>query len=200
MTVGARAGARREAHLSGKLSMYKHILIPSDGSEISAAAALAGIAFAKDAGADVVLFHAAPPYQYPVYADAVPFAYPTPSEHRASARAYGERLLDALGKVALAAGVGSSADLQFGPAPAKAIVNAARKHGCDLIFIGSHGRGGVGSLLLGSVTTKVLATCRTPLLVHRAGKRELAAAASLLAGTRPASGKAAPKTGAAARR
>lgn len=53
------------------------------------------------------------------------------------------------------------------------IVEVAQSHGCDLIFIGSHGRSGFGQLLLGSVTNKVLSHTRIPVLVHRLLKEPL---------------------------
>jgi K+-sensing histidine kinase KdpD len=66
--------------------------------------------------------------------------------------------------------------IQFSANPAQAIINCAKHHQCDLIFIGSHGRSGLSRLFLGSVTNKVISACTVPVLVHRASKEELAQA------------------------
>jgi nucleotide-binding universal stress UspA family protein len=60
------------------------------------------------------------------------------------------------------------ADFQFkvGPA-ANVIADVARKGAFDLLIMGSHGHGTVGNLVMGSVATKVLASCGTPALLVR---------------------------------
>jgi len=52
-------------------------------------------------------------------------------------------------------------------APYRGIINAAKKSGCDLIFMASHGRGGLSGVLLGSETHKVLTHSKIPVLVYR---------------------------------
>ena len=66
-----------------------------------------------------------------------------------------------------ASSVESSCDTVVNEVPYEAIIEAARRHGCDLIFMSSHGRRGLASLLLGSETQKVLTHCRIPVLVYR---------------------------------
>lgn len=169
--------------------MYKKILIPTDGSALSLAAAVKGIEFAQQAGAQVVGLYAPPPYQYPVYLEATPDAYPTEAEYkemmRAEARAYLGHLQDA----AHAAGVDFEPTTLFSMSPADAIISTAKRAHCDLIFMGSHGRSGFSKLFLGSVASKVLSKCITPVLVHRAAKQELAQAERYLKQARAAASK-----------
>lgn len=151
--------------------LYKRILIPTDGSAISSAAARAGVEFAKECNAETIGIHVAPEYLFPIYAQTIPPEippdYPTRDEYRASARKAGETYLKEIQDAAVAAGLTFTGAVVFSDSPAKQIVDAAEKYGCDLIFMGSHGRGGLGQLLVGSVTSKVLSTCRIPVLVYR---------------------------------
>jgi len=147
--------------------MYKKILIPTDGSPLSSAAARAGLAFARDAGAEVVGLFVAPGYLYPVYVDVIPPNYPTQEAHAAMMRKAGEEYLGEIEKGAADAGLRYSGVTLFSDDPAGKIVETAKDRQCDLIFIGSHGRSGLRQLLLGSVTSKVLASCHLPVLVYR---------------------------------
>lgn len=155
--------------------MYKKILIPTDGSEISNAAARAGIDFAKQLGAEVVGLYVAPEYQYPVFIEIIPPNFPSEDEYLASMRKVGEHHLQVISDAARDAGLTSSGMTIFSDLPAREIVNTASQQGCDLIFIGSHGRSGWGQALLGSTTTKVLSTCQIPVLVYRMARQPAAA-------------------------
>lgn len=148
--------------------MYKKILIPTDGSPLSNVTVNAAIAFARDAGAEVVGLFVAPDYMYPIYVDVIPSNYPTQEGHEAAMRKAGEMYLAEIEKGAADAGLQYSSVVLFSDAPADKIVETARNRQCDLIFIGSHGRTGLRQLFLGSVTSKVLATCDVPVLVYRA--------------------------------
>lgn len=150
--------------------MYKKILIPTDGSEISKAAARAGVEFAQQLGAEVVGLFVAPEYQYPVFIEIIPPNFPSEEEYLASMRKLGEIHLQVIAEAAQSAGVASSGITIFSDAAAREIVHTAEQQGCDLIFIGSHGRSGWGQALLGSTTTKVLSTCQIPVLVYRITK------------------------------
>lgn len=151
--------------------MYKKILIPTDGSEISNAAARAGVEFAQQLGAEVIGLFVSPEYQYPVFIEIIPPNFPSEDEYLASMRKVGEHHLQVIADAAQAAGVKSSGITIFSDAAAREIVNTATQHGCDLIYIGSHGRSGWGGALLGSTTTKVLSTCQIPVLVYRMAKQ-----------------------------
>ena len=147
--------------------MFKHILIPTDGSAASAKAARAGIALAKQAGARVTGYHGvgAEPYGY--------YGEPVFLDQRAAAKA--ERAVLAAGEqyVAQIAKAARAAAVPFEPFVARTattyqgILDAARKRKCDLIFMASHGRRGFKRFVLGSVTQQVLARTTIPVLVYR---------------------------------
>lgn len=148
--------------------MYKKILIPVDGSLLSNAAAHAGLAFAREVGAEVVGLFVAPEYLYAVYVDVMPSNPPSQEAHEAAMRKAGDLYLAEIKKEATAAGLRYADVTLFSDAPAEKIVETAANRQCDLIFMGSHGRSGIRQLLVGSVTSKVLATCDVPVLVYRA--------------------------------
>ncbi len=147
--------------------MYKRILIPTDGSDLSNSCVQAGIDFAKQLDADVVGVFVAANYQYPIYVDIIPPNTPSEQEYQAAMRVLGDTYLHPIQDAASRQGVGFQQVIQFNDTPAKEIVHTAQEYGCDLIFMGSHGRSGLGQFLLGSVTTKVLSNCHIPVLVHR---------------------------------
>lgn len=147
--------------------MYKKILIATDGSAVSNMTACAGVAFAAQMQAQILALYVAPEYQYPVYIEIIPPTYPSEDEYRAAMIKAGAGHLQPIEDAAAAAGVKYTGLTEFADTPALKIVEAAERNGCDLIFMGSHGRSGWGQLLLGSVTNKVLSHSRLPVLVHR---------------------------------
>ena len=155
--------------------MYKKILVPTDGSEVSSAAAIKGVAFAASIGADVVAIYVAPEYQYPVYVEIIPPTYPSEQEYQITMKKAGELHLKPIQEAAQAAGIQFSGITAFSDVPAEQIVNTAQEQGCDMIFMGSHGRTGLGRFLLGSVTTRALALSTVPVLVDRLEKASAAA-------------------------
>lgn len=157
--------------------MYKKILIPTDGSDISVSAAEAGVAFAKQIGAEVVGIFISPEYQYPIYVEFVPDNFPTEDDYKRTMLKTGEIYLNSIQQLAEKNGVKFSGETLFSDAIAKEIVHSAEKSHCELIFIGSHGRSGWGQVLLGSVTAKVLSMCQIPVLVHRLKKEPSASVA-----------------------
>lgn len=154
--------------------MYQKILIPTDGSDFSNTAVQAGVEFARQLNAEVVGVYVAPDYQYPIYVEIIPPSYPSEEEYKASMRQAGEKYLETIQRAAEAAGLKFTGLIEFADTPAKNIVHAAQENQCDLIFMGSHGRGGWGQLILGSVTAKVLSLCKIPVLVYRVGKSSTA--------------------------
>lgn len=151
--------------------MYKKILIPTDGSELSAMAAQAGVEFAKQTSAEVIGAYVAPEYQYPVSMEIIPPNYPTEEEYDASVRKTAESYLAQIQTAATAAGLRYTGVVAFSNRTAQKLVQVAQENDCDLIFIGSHGRGGLEQLILGSVTAKVLSLCQIPVLVFRLKKK-----------------------------
>jgi len=148
--------------------MYKHILIPTDGSKLAGSCAQAGVRLAARLGARVTAFFAAPPATPIVYKALLPSGYATPREHQKSIDKAARAYLGAIEKMARAAGVRCESVTVVSDYPAEAIVAAAAKQGCDLVFMASHGRRGLRrSSLLGSETQKVLSESRVPVLVFR---------------------------------
>ena len=85
----------------------------------------------------------------------------------ATAEQQGRAIVDPLVAEAAAAGVTAEAVATPCATVHDGIIAAATHHGCDLIFMASHGRRGIGALLLGSETQKVLTHSKIPVLVHR---------------------------------
>lgn len=148
--------------------MYKHILIPTDGSPTAAKAVEAGIDYARETAARVTFFTAVPEYQVPYASEDAP-RKPVMSveEHeRLSAEKASAILAPALER-ARTCGVEFASDHALSNTPYEAIVEAAQRHGCDAIFMGSHGRKGLSRLVHGSQTIDVLAHTDLPTLVVR---------------------------------
>ena len=145
--------------------MYKHILLPTDGSELSATAVRDGIQFAKEIGARVTALHVTPPF-HPI--EMTPSAFTAHAEeHEAKSKESAHRALDAVTTAARQAGVSCTIEHRVSYSPYEAIIALAGEAGCDLIFMASHGRRGVAALLLGSETSKVLTHSKIPVLVTR---------------------------------
>ncbi len=157
-----------------------NILIPTDGSVLSMAAALKAVDFARRVQARVVAFHAIPVYQYPVYVGGIPFEYPSEADYEKQCRAIVGRYLGLLAKAARAQGVEFSSRLEFNSSAAQAIVDAAQRDNCSLIFMGSHGRSGLSKVFLGSVTQKTLTLTHLPVMVDRPTPEEIAHADELM--------------------
>jgi nucleotide-binding universal stress UspA family protein len=147
--------------------MFKHILIPTDGSTLSKKAIGNGVKFAQTVGAKVTGFFAAPPYRPVVYEDFVPANYMSPKQHDEAIARLAAKYLGAVEKACKDAGVpyqGAHVASEF---PADAIIEVAKSKKCDLIFMASHGRRGLAGVLLGSETAKVLTHSKIPVLVYR---------------------------------
>lgn len=147
--------------------MFKNILVPTDGSPLSKNAAKKAVALAKATGARITAFHVAPAYHYELHEDYVPRDFMFQKDYLAKVKTVARRHLDVIRKIADSGGVqcaGFSATSDFA---ADEIIKAAKKHKCDGIVMGSHGRGRITGLLLGSVTQKVLAAAKIPVVVVR---------------------------------
>ena len=147
--------------------MYRHILVPTDGSTLSARAIKEAVKFARSSGAKITGFYAAAQYRLPVYGDYIPPQSFNTKEFERHAKEVATKHLGVIEKAAHAAGVRCRCAYVSNDRPAEAIVQAAKKHRCDLIFMASHGRRGLQGLLLGSETMKVLTHSKIPVLVHR---------------------------------
>ncbi|NML13990.1 universal stress protein [Azohydromonas caseinilytica] len=144
--------------------MYKRILVPTDGSEITAKAVRQAIDLAKLTGAELVTLSAKEPFPY----GAISEMQPTPPQEffDAQDRIANQRVSGVL-EAAQASGVSCKALTIEALHPWEAICEQAQSLGCDLIVMASHGRRGVAALLLGSETQKVLTHATIPVLVVR---------------------------------
>ncbi|WP_374401339.1 universal stress protein [Niveibacterium sp.] len=147
--------------------MFKHILVPTDGSELSSSTVSRAIEFAKEAGARITFFFAQQEYPIPLYGEGALLVPVTPDQFVDATKKEAERILALARAEAEKAGVASNSDTSVSDLPYEAIIEAAKTHGCDLIFMASHGRKGVAGFLLGSETQKVLTHTTVPVLVYR---------------------------------
>jgi nucleotide-binding universal stress UspA family protein len=144
--------------------MFKKILLPTDGSDLSAKAIAGGLEFAKALNASVVGLTIVEPY-----------SYSNLSEYRPETLDdYEQRMMkvaaERLGRVADAAakaGVPVETMTAQSFSPYEAIIDTAKAKGCDVIFMSSHGRKGLSAVLLGSETQKVLTHSTIPVMVYR---------------------------------
>jgi nucleotide-binding universal stress UspA family protein len=147
--------------------MFKKILLPTDGSQLSRKSIKKGVEFAKSINAKVVGFFSPEDYRAMMYSEYIPPSLLSQEEFEANARKAAEKHLAFVEKTAKAAGVPYEGYYVAGLVPWQAIVEAAEKKKCDLIFMASHGRTGLGALVLGSQTTKVLTHTKIPVMVYR---------------------------------
>ena len=145
--------------------MFKHILIPTDGSDLSRKAILYGVQLAKEAGAKVTGLTVTEPYQ-PAGMDTV-FIPMDEGDYEEQSRVLSEKAVEQVKIAAQAAVVPCETIREIHDQPYRAIIDAAHALGCDLIVMASHGRRGISALLLGSETVKVLTHSTIPVLVYR---------------------------------
>src|SRR5215472_254844 len=138
--------------------MYKHILIPTDGSELAGKAVQHGAALAKQIGAKVTMLTVLPP-------EMITSDREMSEIRKASMRKHAEEILGAVAKQT--AGIACETIQVEHEQPYQAIINTADSKGCDLIVMASHGRRGISAIVLGSETVKVLTHCKIPVLVYR---------------------------------
>lgn len=147
--------------------MFKHLLVPTDGSQLSLEAVKHAVDFAREAGARVTFFYAKPEYPVAFYGEGALIDPTTPEKFAQMASQQASDVLAACTQLAAAENVPANVSSATSDVPYEAIISAAKSAGCDLIFMASHGRRGIGGLLLGSETQKVLTHSRIPVLVYR---------------------------------
>ncbi len=147
--------------------MYKHILIPTDGSDVAEKAVAAGIDYAREAKARVTLFTAVPEYEPPSEAQVFARRIVSIDEHARNSEKAANGILAHATQVARAAALEFDTDFAQSNQPWQAIIEAAKRHGCDAIFMASHGRTGLSRLVHGSQTIDVLTHTDIPTLVVR---------------------------------
>jgi nucleotide-binding universal stress UspA family protein len=145
--------------------MYGHILIPTDGSDLSNNAVRHGLTLAKALNAKVTGITITIPFH--VFAiDPETVTY-TLDSYRKRTSAEATKYLTQINDAAAAVGVTCDVIETEHEHPYSAIIDAANKNGCDLIVMASHGRRGISAVVLGSETVKVLTHSNIPVLVYR---------------------------------
>lgn len=147
--------------------MYSHILIPTDGTELSHQAVEKGVVFALEQKAKVTLLYVQPDFSVPLGSESVMLAPETRQDYAKASQEQARKILEKAAAVAAHFGVKAETVTTTDNAPYEVIIDTAQTSGCDLIFMASHGRRGIEGLLIGSVTQKVLTHCKTPVLVYR---------------------------------
>jgi nucleotide-binding universal stress UspA family protein len=145
--------------------MYKNILIATDGSELAGKAIAAGFALARELGSEITVVTVTEPWT--AYASGeVGLAFPV-DEYEKSARESAAHILGGVSKLAHKAGLTCATIHAKDQYPSDGILETAKARGCDLIVMASHGRRGLGRLLLGSQAVRVLTHSNVPVLVCR---------------------------------
>ena len=144
--------------------MYKRILVPTDGSDITNSAVQTAISLAKLTGATLCAISIKEPFPYSAISEMQPVP---PQEFYDAQERIAAARVQAVADSARAAGVPVNAYTVEAVHPWEAILDHATKQGCDVIVMASHGRRGVAALLLGSETQKVLTHSKVPVLVVR---------------------------------
>ncbi len=148
--------------------MFKHILVPTDGSKLSGKAVAQAVALAKLSGAAMTGLYVMAPYSPAMYGEAAIYVPEmTRKRYEDLARREADKALAALQKQAAAAGVKAKVATVTVYGPWEGIIRTAKTKKCDLIVMASHGRRGLAGLVLGSETTKVLTHSKVPVLVVR---------------------------------
>ena len=147
--------------------MFKHILVPTDGSKLSAKAAKQAVKLAKALGARITGFYAAPDYSSTYYGDGYILRAPSAKAQAEFSQEQTRKCLSVIEVEAEVEKVPCEVFHVVGDSPYEAIIDAAKKKKCDLIFMASHGRRGLSGLVLGSETQKVLIHSKIPVLVCR---------------------------------
>ncbi|MBP2234280.1 nucleotide-binding universal stress UspA family protein [Sinorhizobium kostiense] len=145
--------------------MFRNILIPTDGSPLATLAVDAGITFAKETGAKITVFTVMEPFHL-LSIDAEQLAS-TREQYEALSEVHASEVLAAAHGKAQAAGVSCDTDQARTHDVYRAIIRKADDIDADLIVMASHGRGGVGALVVGSVAAKVLTHSTIPVLIYR---------------------------------
>ena len=147
--------------------MHKHILIPTDGSELSQNAIDYGMALAKSVNAKVTVVTVSTPFHALVVVEPSMIT-DTPEQYRKRMATLAAEYLNVAKEAALAAGVSCDMMHVEHDQPYLAIIDTATRKSCDLIVMASHGRRGISAIVLGSEAVKVLTHSTIPVLVFRA--------------------------------
>jgi nucleotide-binding universal stress UspA family protein len=145
--------------------MFKHLLLPTDGSQLSKAAIQKSVQLAKSINAKITGLYVMPVFH--AVTGKTEMLNDTDEAFARECRALADQFLSVIEDAAKATDVAYETDLVISDHPYEAIIKAAEEKGCDLIAMASHGRKGVQGLTLGSETQKVLTNSKIPVLVYR---------------------------------
>jgi len=147
--------------------MFKHILVPTDGSGFSNHAVSAGAKLARSLGAKLLLLHVRSPIESPHHVEGGALSNLGGKVMLQEIEDEERKLLDAALEIAAADGAKAETAFVAGYSTYDAIIRIASEQGCDLIVMASHGRRGISGFLIGSETQKVLTHTTVPVLVVR---------------------------------
>lgn len=145
--------------------MYKHILIATDGSDLAEKAVAHGMGLAKALGAKATIVTVTEPWRSMATGEAA-VAFPQ-QEYAKAMSAHAKEVLKRAEAAAAKAGFSGNVVHVSEQYPAEGIVEAARREGCDLIVMASHGRQGLSRMLLGSQASRVMVQSAVPVLICR---------------------------------
>jgi len=146
-------------------SMYKNILLPTDGSPLANSAVEHGIALAKSLGARITGLTVSVPFH--VFTFDTQMVETTAAEYARAVQERVKKTLESIAAAAKAAGVACETVHVEHEHPYQAIIDTVGSKGCDVVVMASHGRRGVAAIVLGSETVKVLTHSKIPVLVYR---------------------------------
>ena len=147
--------------------MFKHLLVPTDGTEFSQSAVRRAVSFANDAGARITFLYVEHAFPAMYFGEGAIMDENAPAKFHEQADSQAHQILGEAEGIARNTNVEHSTLILICESPYEAIIEAAERNGCDLIFMASHGRTGIGRLLISSETEKVLSHTKIPVLVHR---------------------------------
>ncbi len=146
--------------------MYKHLLVPTDGSELSQAAVRQAAQLARSLDASVTVLYVQPQCPKPLGGEAFTMG-PFQEEFLRDSASMANEMLTQARAVIEKANVRCKCCTATSDQPWQVIISTAKSEACDLILMASHGRSGLTGLLIGSQTQKVLTHCKVPVLVCR---------------------------------
>lgn len=154
--------------------MFRHLLVPTDGSTLSEQTVERAVSFAREGGARITFVYVQPemfgPGNVALYGDGVVINPGWNEEIVRSNKVFAAHVLEEARAKAEAAGVPCTGETLVSSLIYEAIVSTATRNGCDLIFMASHGRRGLAGFLLGSETQRVLTHSTIPVLVYRSAE------------------------------
>ena len=145
--------------------MFRHLLVPTDGSPLSAKAAQAAVNFAKEVGARITALSVAEPFPYSALSESA--LLPDQMRYEKQMQDHARQFVNSVAELASGAGVACDTRVALSFSPYEEIVRTGEDLGCDVIFMASHGRKGINRLFVGSETQKVLAHTALPVMVFR---------------------------------